>query len=75
MKESVTYQAILEEGREEEALSLILRQMGRRIGTLDPQLHDRIQALSRSQLEALSEALLDFSTAADLIDWLDRENQ
>ncbi|MCL1463914.1 Rpn family recombination-promoting nuclease/putative transposase [Argonema galeatum] len=75
MKESVTYQAILEEGREEEALSLILRQMGRRIGTLDPQLQDRIRALSRSQLEALSEALLDFSTAADLIDWLDRESQ
>ncbi|GEM_PF-2543424 len=79
MKESVTYQAILEEGREEgkqqEALSLILRLMGRRIGTLDPLLHDRIRELSIAKLEALSEALLDFSTAADLVAWFDRESE
>jgi hypothetical protein len=30
----------------------------------------RLQALSLNQLEELGEALLDFSSAADLADWL-----
>ena len=74
MGESVTYQAILKEGRREgiqqgEA-SIILRQLTRRIGIFDSSLQERIQRLSITQLEELGEALLDFTTAADLGSWL-----
>lgn len=83
MRESVTYQAILREGREEgreegqkqEALSLILRQLPRRIGVVEPQQQERIQTLTLPQLEELAEALLDFSAPADLTAWFDRQNQ
>jgi predicted transposase YdaD len=62
-----------EEGREEEARSLILRQLNRRVGTVPEQLQRQIQGLSLEQLEALGDALLDFSTFADLEGWLQGE--
>jgi Domain of unknown function (DUF4351) len=58
------------EGRTEEAQSLILRQLTRRIGSVAPEVRSQIQALSLAQLEALGEALLDFSEAWDLVRWL-----
>ncbi|QMS88173.1 Rpn family recombination-promoting nuclease/putative transposase [Nostoc edaphicum CCNP1411] len=73
MQESVVYQRIIrqgiEQGRREEALSVIMRQLPRRIGIVAPELRSQIEALSLTQLEDLSEALLDFSTATDLIGW------
>ena len=65
--------AILEakqEGREEEARSLILRQLKRRFGEFPDKLQRQIQVLSLEQLEVLGDALLDFSTLADLEGWL-----
>jgi predicted transposase YdaD len=50
--------------------SLILRQLTRRIGTIAPNIESQILTLSVSQLESLGEALLDFSAAADLDEWL-----
>jgi predicted transposase YdaD len=50
--------------------SLILRQLTRRIGTIAPNVESQIATLSVSQLESLGEALLDFSAAADLDEWL-----
>lgn len=82
MRESVIYQEILQEGREEgreqgreegkhaEAIALIMRQLLRRIGPVEPELQERIQQLSIAQLEDLAEALLDFSCANDLAAWL-----
>ena len=78
MRESVIYQEILQEGREEgreegkqaEAIALIMRLLPRRIGTVKPELQERIRELSIPQLEDLAEALLDFSCAADLEAWL-----
>ena len=78
MRESVIYQEILQEGREEgreegkqaEAIALIMRLLPRRIGTVEPELQERIQELSIAQLEDLAEALLDFSDVADLAAWL-----
>jgi predicted transposase/invertase (TIGR01784 family) len=58
------------EGRTEEAQSLILRLLTRRIGSVAPEVRSQIQALSLAQLEALGEALLDFSEAWDLVRWL-----
>lgn len=58
------------EGRQEGEQSLVLRQLNRRIGDVSPELRSQIQALSLDQLEALGEALLDFSEPTDLVNWL-----
>lgn len=63
----------LEQGRQQEAVSLILRQLNRRFGGIAPDLEEKIRSLSVEKLEELGEALLDFSNVADLVDWLDRE--
>jgi hypothetical protein len=47
-----------------------LRQLNRRCGPLSDATTARIQALPLEQLEALTEALLDFSGPADLAAWL-----
>ncbi|MBE9207374.1 DUF2887 domain-containing protein [Nostoc sp. LEGE 06077] len=60
----------IREAREQEARSLILRQLNRRVGTISDELQRQIQALSLEQLEALGEALLDFVAIADLETWL-----
>ena len=60
-------------GREEGERALILRQLTRRCGTLSPHLLAQVQALSVEQIEDLGEALLDFSTLADLEAWLSQK--
>jgi predicted transposase YdaD len=60
----------IEQGMAQETRSLILRQLTRRIGTIAPNIESQITSLSVSQLESLGEALLDFSSAADLDEWL-----
>jgi len=49
---------------------LVLRQLRRRIGRLTPAQEGQIHSLGNQDLEALAEALLDFSAAADLDLWL-----
>jgi len=49
---------------------LITRQLKRRLGEIEPSLVAQVQTLSVEQLELLGEALLDFSTVADLAQWL-----
>ncbi|MDJ0801093.1 MAG: DUF4351 domain-containing protein, partial [Calothrix sp. MO_167.B12] len=71
MQQSVIYQDILQEGEERGERSLILRQLTRRIGELSPEMRSQIQALSLPQLEALGEALLDFTKPEDLDEWMD----
>jgi hypothetical protein len=58
------------EGSQEEALLYTLRLLNRRFGSVAPLLHSQIQQLSKSELENLGEAVLDFSTEADLMAWL-----
>jgi predicted transposase/invertase (TIGR01784 family) len=86
MRESVIYQEILQEGEQvgeqrgrtegeqsgaiNEARSLILRQLARRVGTLPATVEAQVQALALPQLEALGEALLDFAALDDLTKWL-----
>lgn len=65
MRESVIYQEILQEGE----LAIVLRQLNRRIGTLEPELRAKLQTLTSAQLEDLGEALLNFTSTEDLIDW------
>lgn len=60
----------MQEGRQEEGRSLILKLLTRRIGSLTPEMLVQIQALSIDQLEALGEALLDFTQPEELMTWL-----
>ena len=52
---------------------LIIRQLNRRIGEINASLIERIKGLSIEQLENLGEALLDFSSVADLENWLNQQ--
>ena len=78
MRESVTYQDILEQGvqkgmqqgMQRGEVAILQRQISRRFGELEPQVNERIQRLAIPQLEDLGEALLDFSNASDLAAWL-----
>jgi len=60
-----------EEGRRAE-VALVLRLLRRRLGLLLGPTEERIAALTSAELEALGEALLDFSHRSDLDAWLDR---
>lgn len=62
----------LAQGKRSEALSLIMRQLPRKVGTNAPELQERIQQLSLTQLEDLAEDLLDFSDVVDLAAWLEQ---
>ncbi len=60
------------EGKEQEGLKIILRQLTRRIGEIAAELQDQIRQLSLIQLEDLANALLDFEAQTDLVTWLQR---
>lgn len=75
MQESVIYQDIIQRGeqrgKQQEALQYTMRLLNRRIGNINSQTQQRIDALSTNQLEDLGEALLDFSSQNDLTTWLE----
>ncbi|NEU83264.1 DUF2887 domain-containing protein [Nostoc sp. UIC 10630] len=60
----------IREAKEEGERTIILRLLNRRAGNIPDTLLSQIQGLSVEQLEALGDALLDFSTLADLEGWL-----
>ncbi len=60
----------LVQGKQSEASSLVMRLLPRKVGTITPELQQRIKQLQLTQLEDLAEALLDFSAVADLEAWL-----
>jgi predicted transposase/invertase (TIGR01784 family) len=82
MRESVTYQEILAEGevkgktqglaegRVGEARILIIRLLTRKLGNISPKLLAKIEALPLERVESLGEDLLDFTSIANLEQWL-----
>ena len=83
MKESVMYQEIRSEGFAEglqrgkqqglqQEANLLIRQLNRRIGQIPQDLTRQVSNLPLEQLENLGEALLDFTTEADLVNWLNQ---
>lgn len=70
LKETRVYREIKEEGER----SLILRLLTRRVGELPQQVREQIETLSLEQLENLGEALLEFTSMADLQAWLEAEH-
>lgn len=61
---------VYQEGREDEAKSLVLRQLNRKLGPLPEELPVQVGRLPLATLEALGEALFDFTEVADLQTWL-----
>ncbi|MCX5953971.1 MAG: DUF4351 domain-containing protein [Cyanobacteria bacterium] len=59
-----------QEGRQEGEANVTLRLLNRRCGLLSNATTAQIQALPVDQLEALADALLDFTGPADLTAWL-----
>jgi predicted transposase YdaD len=57
-------------GRQEGRQAIVLRLLSRRVGVLSAKVRSQITHLSAEQLEALAEALLDFSGTEDLVAWL-----
>ena len=68
--ERIGYKRGKEEGRQEIGQTLVLRQLQRRVGELPQEVIKQIQSLSLEQIENLGEALLDFATIDDLLNWL-----
>ena len=66
LKQTRVYQEALQEGE----AKIILRQLERRLGLIAPEVQQQIQGLTSPNLEALGDALLDFSTSSDLLNWL-----
>jgi hypothetical protein len=60
----------MQEGSKQEARSLVLRLLARRVGRIPASFQTKIEALSLAQLEDLGEALLEFSRPEDLESWL-----
>jgi predicted transposase YdaD len=75
--EEIGFERGLREGQErglraaaERERSLILRLLTRKIGALPEAVIHQVEALPSSRLESLGEALLDFSSLADVENWL-----
>ncbi len=71
LKETRVYREIKQEGREEEAVNFVTRQLRKRFGELPQEVRSLVSGLSLSMLEELGEALLDFTSVADLQAWLE----
>jgi hypothetical protein len=56
----------LAQSRQEAVTSIVLPQLTRKFGALDPEVVKHIRLLNFSQIEELAFALLDFSTPEDL---------
>jgi predicted transposase/invertase (TIGR01784 family) len=63
-----------QEGIKKGKLELVVRLLERRVGEIAPDIQSRIRRLSIEQLENLGEAVLDFTSASDLTDWLQGQN-
>jgi predicted transposase YdaD len=59
----------LEQGLQQER-ALVVRLLNKKLGNLTPKIQSRINELSINRVESLGEALLDFTTVADLEAWL-----
>lgn len=70
LKQTRVYQDALQEGREEGREEIVLILLGYKFGPLSLTNSSKIKSLDFDRLQALTTALLDFTTVADLEDWL-----
>ena len=73
MQESVTYQAIKQEGKEEGAHLMALQMLAIKLGDLPEAMMAQVQQISLAQLPALGLATPGFESVDDLALWLQSE--
>jgi predicted transposase/invertase (TIGR01784 family) len=73
IKQTRVYQEAREEGRQDEASSILQRLLSKRFGKISDRNLEAINQLSLAQLEDLGEALLDFGDITDLDGWLESQ--
>jgi cell division protein ZapA (FtsZ GTPase activity inhibitor) len=56
--------------KQQEALTMVTRQLNRRLGNIGEDILERIRSLSVEELRVLGEELLDFTSVTDLTNWL-----
>ncbi|MFQ4140728.1 DUF4351 domain-containing protein [Chlorogloeopsis sp. ULAP02] len=64
----------MQKGIEQGEQKIIKRQLKRRFNNIDYTLENRINDLSSEQLENLADAIFDFQSLEDLINWLDQQD-
>ncbi|WP_208344790.1 DUF4351 domain-containing protein, partial [Aetokthonos hydrillicola] len=69
--ERIGYERGQAKGQYEHAKALVLRLLQKRLGELPQQVTAHIESLTLEQLDTLGEALLDFTSTADLRNWLE----
>lgn len=60
----------IQQGIERET-SLVMRQLAYRLGTIDPEIEERVRRLPIDRVEDLGVSLLNFENESDLVRWLD----
>ena len=60
----------IEKGRQEGKEKLVVRLITKRFGSVPSQVTERLDQMTSEQLDELGEALLDFTSLADLNTWL-----
>ncbi len=65
----------IEQGIGQATVYLVQRQLNRRCGGISSELDLAVQQLPTPRLEELSEALLDFTSEADLATWLNERTE
>jgi len=60
----------MQQGMQQGGLSLVIRQLARKLGELPGSLLDAVRSLTLPMLEDLGDALLDFNQREDLDGWL-----
>jgi flagellar biosynthesis/type III secretory pathway protein FliH len=60
----------LQQGMQREGANLVIRLLNRRLGQVSATIEEQVHQLPVEQLENLGEALLDFESEADLLNWL-----
>ncbi|MDR7897452.1 Rpn family recombination-promoting nuclease/putative transposase [Thermosynechococcus sp. JY1332] len=63
-----------QEGLQQGEAAVVLRQLRRRFGSVPNDLEEGIRQLSADQIEALAEALLDFTDLEEVFAWLNRSS-
>jgi predicted transposase/invertase (TIGR01784 family) len=75
LQQTRVYQEARAEEREiglQRERALILKLLARKLGNVSPQVQSRVSALDIDRVESLGEALLDFTSIADLESWLNQ---
>ncbi|QYX33135.1 Rpn family recombination-promoting nuclease/putative transposase [Sphaerospermopsis torques-reginae] len=73
IKQTRVYQEAKQEGKQDEAINLLLRMLSKRFGKLSANYIQNLNSLNIEQLEKLGEAFLDFTDIHDLEIWLQSE--